>query len=85
MTEDTQNSNLNIVQEIITNRQKILEDFARAYLASLSFTEEVGLSHLIQHIELHEKETRNKKGEFGFKYWFEIKSGAYGKKARNNT
>lgn len=62
-----------MARKIIERREKILDEFAVAYLASLSITETVALSHLIQRVELCEQETRED-GKFGFKYWFRVRS-----------
>jgi len=59
-----------IVKGIIERREEIVSRFGQAYLASLSITENVSLSELIQEVELHEQETREG-GKFGFIYWFE--------------
>lgn len=58
------------VSEIRNQELKILDDFAKAYLAGLSYSSSKDIAWLIQHLQLNQQQTDQ---PFGFKYWYSLK------------
>lgn len=62
-----------IAAEIIGKELQILDDFAKAYLAEMSYTDPRGIVGIIKYLRLNQKMTTNEKGEMGYKYWYDLR------------
>jgi hypothetical protein len=56
------------VEQIAKKERQILNDFAKAYLASMSFNNTSQIAWFIQHLQLNQEVT-----DMGMKYWFTLR------------
>ena len=60
------------VSEIRHQELKILDDFAKAYLAGMSYTSSKDIAWMIRHLQLNQQEVREET-KFGNKYWYSLR------------
>ena len=57
------------VKEIRGQELKILDDFAKAYLAGVAITSPSDIAWLIKNLQLNQQQTYED-GKIGYKYWY---------------
>lgn len=60
------------VAQIRGQELKILEDFAKAYLASMSFLCAKDIAWMIEHLQLNQQKVDDP-NHFGYKYWYSFR------------
>ncbi len=60
------------VSQIRGQQDRILEDFCKAYLASMSLSHPRDIAWIIKHLQLNTQKTDDN-DVFGFKYWFSLR------------
>ena len=60
------------VSQIRGQELKILDDFAKAYLAGMAYSSPKDIAWIIKHLQLNQQEVREP-GKFGYKYWYSLR------------